>query len=109
MPVLGCDRPGRCTCSVVVLSALDRPMATAYTIPMTIGGGGPIVGRAIIQALDHDEEAAAEADAKAARAARDDAELREVERAEPYGHAASGPPTGRVASLLRRMHRLLRR
>jgi hypothetical protein len=69
---------------------------------MTLGGGGPIVGRAIIQAVDQDHEAAAEASAaKAARAALDDAELRELERANYYGEAPSQPPARRAAPLRR--------
>lgn len=77
---------------------------------MTIGGGGPIVGRAIIQAVDQDQEAAAAAsDAKAARAVLDDAELRELERAEYYGEAASQPPARRATPLRRLIDRLLGR
>jgi hypothetical protein len=77
---------------------------------MTVGGGGPIVGRAIIQAVDQDNEAAAGAsDAKAARAALDDAELRELERTRYYGDAASQPPGRRTAPLRGLIDRLFGR
>jgi hypothetical protein len=77
---------------------------------MTVGGGGPIVGRAIIQALDHDQEAAAAAgEAETTRAALDDAELRELERAEYYGEAPSQPPARRASPLRRLIDRLFGR
>jgi hypothetical protein len=77
---------------------------------MTVGGGGPIVGRAIIQALDHDQEAAAAArDAEVSRGVLDDAELRELERAKYYGEALSQPPARRAAPLRRLIDRLFGR
>ena len=67
---------------------------------MTLAGGGPIVGRAIIQAVDEEGEAAAGAsDAKAARAALDEAELREIEGARYYGEAPAPPPARRAGPL----------
>lgn len=77
---------------------------------MTIGAGGPIVGRAIIDALGEDQRAAANAtDAKAARAALDNAELREVERAEYYGEAPSRPRVRRAPPVRRLIDRLFGR
>lgn len=77
---------------------------------MTLGGGGPIVGRAIIQAVDQDGElAAAASDAKAVRAVLDDAELRELERANYYGEAPAQPPARAAAPLRRLIDRLFRR
>jgi len=73
-------------------------------------GGGPITGRAIIIALGQDQEAAADAsDANAVRAALDDAELREVERAEYYVEAPSQPPVRRTTPLRRLIDRLFGR
>jgi hypothetical protein len=77
---------------------------------MTLGGGGPIVGRAIIQAVDQDGEvAAAASDARAARAVLDGAELRELERARYYAKAYSQPPARAAAPLRRLIDRLFRR
>jgi hypothetical protein len=77
---------------------------------MTLAGGGPIVGRAIIQAVDQEGEAAAGAsDAKAARTALDDAELREIEGARYYGGAPVPPPATRAGPLRRLIGRLLGR
>ena len=61
---------------------------------MTLGSGGPIVGRAIIQALGRDQEAAASAhEAEISQAALDEADLRELERAEYYREPpAESPP-----------------
>ena len=77
---------------------------------MTLAGGGPIVGRAIIQAVDEEGETAAGAsDARAARAALDDAELREIEAARYYGETPAPPPARRAGPLRRLIGRLFGR
>lgn len=60
--------------------ALDRATSGAHTILMTLPGGGPIVGYAIVKALGQEQETAARAkDAAVGRAVLDEAELRELE------------------------------
>ena len=51
-------------------AALDKKSARAHTVLVTIGGGGPIVGHAIIKALGRDREAAARTHDAAAAARR---------------------------------------
>jgi hypothetical protein len=53
----------------------------------------PISARAVIKALGKDQEDAAAAhDENASQAALDEADLRDVERAEYYGDAPAKPP-----------------
>ena len=66
----------------------------------------PIAARAVIKALDRNqEEAAAAHDENASQAALDEADLRDVERAEYYGDAPEplAKPAGTHRSLIDRL------
>ena len=67
----------------------------------------PISARAVIKALGRDQEdAAAERDENASQAAFDEADLRDLERAEYYGDAPADPlakPAGTHRSLIDRL------
>lgn len=88
------------------MPARDTTTARAHTNRMTLPGGGPIVGYAIVKAYGHEQEAAAGAnDAAADRVALDDAELREVE----YESMGLTVPVPAESSAPRSFRSLLRR
>ena len=77
---------------------------------MTLGSGGPIVRRAIIKALRGVQEAAASAhEADISQAALDEADLRELERAEYYREPPAESPPGPPAPRRSLIDRLLGR
>ena len=71
---------------------------------MTLPGGGPIVGYAIVKAFGHEQEAAARAkDAADGRAVLDEEELRELE------YEDMGLPLPVISASNRSIRSLLRR
>jgi hypothetical protein len=73
---------------------------------MGISGPGPIGAESARKALNPDQERAVhEREASVERAQLDKAELRELERSEPYGETTQDRPPSRLRSILDRLFR----